>query len=85
MRQLLYIPSGKYFRFMDGEVEPIELYLERCLKEKRGWETSYEIIIKAVCELRYNKNRYKAAEIDVTKSILPSEFEVVETNEEKPC
>jgi hypothetical protein len=43
------------------------------------WETSYDNILKAFYEGRYTETTYKSAEIDTSKPILESEFELIDT------
>ena len=85
MKELLYIPSGRYVKFNNGTMS-IEDYLIMCLdrfgKYKEWnvvWETSYDTIIKAFCEGRYTNKTYQSAEIDREKPILESEFELIDT------
>jgi hypothetical protein len=89
MKELLYIPSGRYVKFNCGQVS-IEEYLTSCLAKAKLmdnhtdsfhviWETSYDNILKAFYEGRYTETTYKSAEIDTSKPILESEFELIDT------
>jgi len=78
MKELLYIPSGLYYRFNGGKT-PIEEYLNKCIEHKSTCETSYSSIIDNICERHlYDLDNYRAAEIDTAKSVLPYEFELVD-------
>ena len=86
MKELLYIPSGRYVKFNSGKMS-IEEYLIMCLErfcdnsDSYGtvWETSYDIIIKAFCSGAYTNKTYQSAEIDRDRPMLESEFELIDT------
>lgn len=84
MKELLYIPNGSFMRFAlykNNELNrvSIEEYLNHCINEKHLWETSYEAIIKAMCDnpFQYESSRVNSGIARNTK-ILLCELELVE-------
>jgi len=74
MKELLYIPSGLYYRFNGGKT-PFEKFQKR-LDDSLWW--SDEELIQFVCRKHWQSENYKRAGIDVTKPIYPYEFELVD-------
>lgn len=86
MKQLLYIPSGKY----------VEFHVEDTTSNKTTWSlqefyewrsynpgygrmySCYKAIVDSFRTGEWNQNIYKRAEIDNDQPILSSEFEIVE-------
>jgi hypothetical protein len=88
MKELLYIPSGKYVRFPEGGGSTLEEFLNwySILRGKNKLNYLYpefetaESTIAAICKFKqdYNESAHKSAEIDRNKPLFEWEFEVVE-------
>ena len=81
MKELLYIPTGKYFRFFDeetnaGMVWSIEQYYNWC-RQKQQVITINELI-RDIIKKTFNSKLYKNVEIDKSFKLLESEFELIE-------
>ena len=82
MKELLYIPTGKYFRFFDEEtnagiVWSIEEYCNWC-RQKQQVITINELIREIIIKKTFNSKLYKNVEIDKSSKLLESEFELIE-------
>lgn len=82
MKQLLYIPSGKYVVFPENNgssIEELVAYYKKldCHKEAFG---SIELVIEnlIIHKKEWNRSVYASAEIDRYKPLYLCEFEVVD-------
>jgi len=77
MKELLYIPSGRYVRFVENNGMCIEKFMEYRFSNGFSRYTTVDEILEGLCEGDWNELVYASAEIDNTKPILPYEFEIV--------
>ena len=88
MKELLYIPSGKFFRFFDTSkkisyTETPTIGLELFARSKEGLHQSngcgdINFIIQKVIDHQYLDCLYTAAEVPSFGKLCRSEFEIVE-------
>lgn len=87
MKELLYIPSGKFFRFLDTSEAIITnnptVSLEQFAKSKEGLHPNngrgdIEFIIQKIIDHQYIIVLYTAAEVPDFGQLYRSEFEIVE-------
>jgi len=89
MKQLLYIPSGSYFKFFPetdikntgGMCWSIEDFLKYSNTREQHGISSYEDIINEIVSTRnFSYTLYENAEIDPSKELTKLEFELVEVD-----
>lgn len=79
MKELLYIPNGKYVRFVElGGNIPLEHLIKYYRNSGNLEYVSPEAVICGLCSRKWNPDVYASAEIDNSKILQPCEFEVVE-------
>ena len=89
MKQILYIPSGRYVTFPEGtavgdrhrfSAEEMITYYEGSTEDGTQYFHSCEGLIIGLCACQsfWNRSVYASAEIEIDKPLLECEFEVVD-------
>ena len=90
MKELLYIPSGRFFRFLDTShmasySDPPTISIEQFANTEEGGSIdngrgSIEHIVQNIINRHYLEHLYDYAEIPDNCLLSQSEFELVEVN-----
>jgi hypothetical protein len=90
MKELLYIPSGKFVRFFsytDGNLSPIPIVpFEQFVKSEEGQRATngygdVDFMLRKLRDRQYLEAIYEFAEIPKTGRLYSSEFELVEMDD----
>ena len=87
MKEILYMPSGKYFRFYDFSstdrlnrpMYGIEAF-SKSIEAVEENSTHINVIFKNILNYYYKNELYDLAEIPLT-GIIPEEFELIEVDD----
>ena len=77
-KELLYIPTGSYYRFNNNTMSYSNFAHREHVGEHLSDKEKYTTIVRNVCQRMYKRPNYVCAGIQEEDKLDPSEFELVE-------